>query len=179
LRWRDVDFDRKCLRLPDSKVGARVVPIAIAALNVLAGLPKAGPWVLPAIKGEGHYVGLQKHWKAVKLKAQSLAMNEIVTERSVSNEARLGSFRIHDLRHSFASFAVMDGAPLFLVGKLLGHKQTRTTEIYAHTADNPMRGAAEIAAKRIAEAMTPVREVVPPSRAKTAKDCVGRDAAED
>ena len=39
--------------------------------------------------------------------------------------------RVHDLRHSFASFAVANGNSLFMVGKVLGHRQVRTTEIYA------------------------------------------------
>ena len=65
----------------------------------------------------------------------------------------LGDVRLHDLRHSFASFAVMNGAPLYMVGKLLGHKQTRTTEIYAHAAEDPLRATAELATQRIASAM--------------------------
>jgi Phage integrase family len=63
--------------------------------------------------------------------------------------------RIHDLRHSFASFAVADGHSLFLIGKALGHKQTRTTEIYAHLSDDPVRNVADRTAAKIAAAMTP------------------------
>jgi site-specific recombinase XerD len=65
----------------------------------------------------------------------------------------LNGVRLHDLRHSFASFAIADGATLFMVGKILGHKQTRTTEIYAHLADDPVRAVADRAAKRITNAM--------------------------
>ena len=63
--------------------------------------------------------------------------------------------RIHDLRHSFASFAVADGHSLFLIGKALGHKQARTTESYAHLADDPIRNVADRTAARIAAAMRP------------------------
>jgi site-specific recombinase XerD len=61
--------------------------------------------------------------------------------------------RLHDLRHSFASFAVADGNTLFMVGKVLGHKQARTTEVYAHLADDPVRAVADRTAARIAAAM--------------------------
>jgi site-specific recombinase XerD len=61
--------------------------------------------------------------------------------------------RLHDLRHSFASFAIADGASLFMVGKVLGHRQARTTEIYAHLSDDPVRDVASRTAARLAEAM--------------------------
>ena len=156
LRWDYVDFDRQCLRLPDSKTGAKIVPIAAAPLGILSNLSRTTTWVLPAIKGQGHYVGLQMHREAVKLKAHALALDASrCGEQSTADTPTFHDVRLHDLRHSFASFAVMDGAPLYLVGKLLGHKQTRTTEIYAHVSDTPLRATAEIAARRIARAMAP------------------------
>jgi integrase len=115
LRWEWVDIERGCLRLPDSKTGAKVVPLAPAAVKLLSELPRAGIYVLPAATGPGHYTGLQKHWEQVRVRAG------------------LAGVRIHDMRHSFASFAVADGNSLFLIGKVLGHKQARTTEGYADT----------------------------------------------
>jgi integrase len=53
--------------------------------------------------------------------------------------AGLDDLRIHDLRHSFASIAVSGGDSLYLVGKVLGHRQSRTTERYAHLKDDPLR----------------------------------------
>jgi len=149
LKWAYVDFERHCLRLPDSKTGAKVVPLAAAALELLAELPRADDavWVLPAAgKGDGHYTGLQKAWEKIR------------------DRAGLPDLRLHDLRHSFASFAVADGATLFMVGKVLGHKQARTTEGYAHLADDPVRAVANRAANRITSAMkgkgAPAGEVV-------------------
>jgi integrase len=138
LRWDWVDFERGCLRLPTSKTGAKVVALAGAALELLAGLRErdpAGGWVLPAAKGSGPYTGLQKDWERIR------------------NRAGLPGVRLHDLRHSFASFAVADGHTLFMVGKVLGHKQARTTEVYAHLADDPLRAVADSTAARIAAAM--------------------------
>jgi integrase len=137
LRWEWVDVERGVLRLPDSKTGAKVVPLAAAAVKLLAELPRRGDYVLPATKGAGHYTGLQKDWGRVRVRAG------------------LAGVRVHDLRHSFASFAIADGNSLFLIGKVLGHKQARTTEIYAHLADDPIRAVADRTAARIAAAMTP------------------------
>ena len=135
LRWDWVDFERSCLRLPDSKTGAKVVPLAAAALEVLGGLPRTSGWVLPASSGEGHVIGLPKTWEKLR------------------DRAGLPGLRLHDLRHSFASFAVADGATLFMVGKVLGHKQARTTEGYAHLASDPVQQLANRTANRISAAM--------------------------
>jgi integrase len=135
LRWDWVDFERGYLRLPDSKTGAKVVPLAAAAMELLSALPRNFAYVLPAGKGPSHYTGLQKDWERVRVRAG------------------LPGVRLHDLRHSFASFAVADGNTLFMVGKVLGHKQARTTEVYAHLADDPLRAVADRTAARIAAAM--------------------------
>ena len=140
LKWSWVDFERKCLRLPDSKTGAKVVLLPAAALVILSELDRTSEWVLPAAHGHGPARGLQKAWEEVRRKAN------------------LPDVRIHDFRHSYASFAVADGATLFMIGKVLGHKQARTTEIYAHLSDDPVRALAERTAARIAEAMSLVRQ---------------------
>ena len=66
LRGEWVDIERGCLRLTDSKTGAKIVPLARAAVKLLSDLPRAGVYVLPAAKGEGHYTGLQKNWERVR-----------------------------------------------------------------------------------------------------------------
>jgi integrase len=141
MRWEWVDLERGLLRLPESKTGAKVVPLAAAAVKLLSELPRSGAFALPAAKGAGHYIGLQKDWERVRARAG------------------LAGVRVHDLRHSFASFAVADGNSLYLIGKVLGHKQARTTEIYAHLADDPIRAVANRTAARIAAVMAPVADV--------------------
>ena len=86
LRWEWVDFERSTLRMPDSKTDAKVVPLARAAIKLLAELPRCSDYVLPAATGVGHYTGLQKDWERVR------------------DRAGLSGVRVHDLRHSFASF---------------------------------------------------------------------------
>jgi site-specific recombinase XerD len=73
--------------------------------------------------------------------------------RNVTDLADLRGLRLHDLRHSFASVAVSGGESLYIVGKILGHRQSRTTEIYAHLAEDPVQAAADRAARKISEAL--------------------------
>ena len=135
LRWEWVDFERAAIRLPESKTGAKVVPVATAAMELLSTLPRTSAYVLPAAKGSGHYTGLQKDWERVRARAA------------------FPGLRLHDLRHSFSSFAVADGHTLYMIGKVLGHKQARTTEGYAHLAADPVRTVADRTGARIAAAM--------------------------
>ena len=154
LRWDEVDTDRGFLRLQDSKTGAKVIRLAAAARSLLATLPRASQWVLPTAKGPGHYVGLPKHWDAVRARANAIALARAEREgRSLKGAPSFDDIRLHDLRHSFASFAVQSGGSLFLVGKVLGHTQSRTTERYAHASDEPLLATAELAAQRIARAL--------------------------
>jgi hypothetical protein len=60
--------------------------------------------------------------------------------------------RVHDLRHSFASDALMSGVPLAVVGKVLGHKRPQTPARYAHISDEVVFDALERATARIVEA---------------------------
>jgi integrase len=53
--------------------------------------------------------------------------------------AEIPDVRIHDLRHTFASLLVSGGASLEMIGKLLGHTQSGTTQRYAHLIESPLR----------------------------------------
>lgn len=131
LRWDYVDLQHGALLLPDSKTGAKTVPLSSVAIRILSGLPRRSEWVLPSTRTEGPIIGLQKAWEMVRV------------------WCGFEDVRIHDLRHSFATYAVSGGASLFLVGKALGHKQSRTTERYAHVANNPVKAVADQTAERL------------------------------
>lgn len=137
LQWKHVDFERGCLRLPDSKTGAKVVPLGAPVVQLMSTLPRlqGNPYVLPGARDGSHLIGLHKAWRRVLV------------------AAKLEGLRIHDLRHSFASVAVASGESLFLVGRVLGHKQARTTQIYAHVHDDPLRAVADRASTTIAAAL--------------------------
>jgi len=76
--------------------------------------------------------------------------------RRIRAEAGLADdVRLHDLRHSYASHAVMRGESLMITGKLLGHRHTATTERYAHLTDHFLLEAAERVANRILSLLEP------------------------
>ena len=69
--------------------------------------------------------------------------------KRILNYAEIKDVRLHDLRHTFASIAVGQGAPLPIIGKQLGHKSNITTNRYAHLARDPVRKVAETTAQHI------------------------------
>ena len=154
LRWSEIDTLRKLLILPPErtkaggKTGERRIPLSPPALEIIARRRRDPQWashetglerdvasrsdfVFPAARGEGHAIGLRRAFAKACVKA------------------KLPGLRIHDLRHSFASFAIADGASLFLIGKLLGHASARTTERYAHLSGDPLQDAVNLIGRRI------------------------------
>jgi integrase len=80
----------------------------------------------------------------------------------VRKRAKLGKgARVYDLRHTFASVGAGGGLSLPIIGRLLGHTQARTTQRYAHLADDPLREAAAKITTVIAGAGKPGAKVVP------------------
>lgn len=138
LRWSEVDFERSSLRLADSKTGARIVPIGAAALACLQGLPQssASPFVFPSRRdADRHYIGTPKVWEKVRAAAD------------------LADVRLHALRHTYASFGVAGGLSLPMIAAILGHKDVKTMQQYAHLADSPVKAAADRTAAAIEGAM--------------------------
>jgi integrase len=140
LTWPMVDWQHACLRLPDTKTGQRtvVVPSQVVALlhhiHDQAGNPRAGRVV-------GSRTGLK-------------VSNLSGAWKLICAAAGIEDVRLHDLRHSFASDALMGGVPLAIVGEMLGHRQVSTTKRYAHLASSVVREAAEHTAGRIVAANT-------------------------
>ena len=126
LRWEHVDLDAGELRLPDSKTGARLVPLSPAAAEVVADLPRTpgNPWVISGRKTGAPLRNLQYPWEILRARAG------------------LEDVRIHDLRHSFASRALALGESLPMIGELLGHRRVRTTARYAHLALDAVKTSA-------------------------------------
>lgn len=137
LRWEEVDLERQVLLLPDSKTGAKVVLLNPPALTVLATVPRIekNPYVIAGTKEGQPLYDLNKPWKALK------------------EAAGLSGVRLHDLRHTFASYGAGMNLGLPVIGKLLGHTQAATTARYSHLADDPLRRASQSIAGTISAAM--------------------------
>ena len=134
LEWSRVDFSRRLFFLEGrhTKTGVRrTIPLnddAFAALIELRGWHADtwpdSPWVFTSTAG-GHVRWLKTAF------------------RNSCNRAGITDFRIHDLRHTCASWLVMAGVDLYVVRDLLGHASVTTTERYAHLA--PAKVAAAVA----------------------------------
>jgi integrase len=139
LEWGHVDLERGLLLLPDSKTGAKSIVLNAPALAVLAGLERAGAYVIAGLRagmdGEKPRADLNKPW------------------RSIAKRAGLAGLRIHDLRHTHASFGAGAGLGLPIIGKLLGHARASTTQRYAHLDTDPLRRASDQIGSRLAAAM--------------------------
>ena len=137
LHWRDVDFDNRCLRLRDSKTGAKIIYLNDGALEIFRRLPRVdgNPFVIVGTKVESAHAGIDGAWQRIR------------------RGAKLSGVRLHDLRHSFASIAVKNGLSLPIIGALLGHKHPVTTMRYAHLAAEPLRSAVETIGANIGAAL--------------------------
>lgn len=124
LHWTDLDGDR--LRLQDSKTGPRTVFLSTSAYAILARQPRNGPFIFPS--------------RASPVQPRPI---DLPLWRSARRQAGIADVRLHDLRHTFASHAVLGGVPLPVVSRLLGHSQTRMTLRYAHLDERHVAEAAE------------------------------------
>lgn len=134
LEWQDYRAGHLYLR--DSKTGPRTVWLSSAARLVLDALPRTSRWVFPAAAGGGPMSTetLYGFWRRLRV------------------AAALPGLRLHDLRHSFASFALRRGETAPTIGRLLGHRDPATTLKYIHVADGTVREAAEAVGLALAPA---------------------------
>jgi integrase len=153
--WSQLDLERGVLFLADSKTGRKPVYLNAAAQAVLASVPrlKGNPHIIAGALEGAPRADLNKPWRAVR------------------RAANLDDVRLHDLRHSFASFGAGASLGLPIIGKLLGHSQAATTHRYAHLDADPLRRAVETIGSTIAAAMEGDRKAnvlafVEPNRVK-------------
>ncbi|MDE0274258.1 MAG: site-specific integrase, partial [Defluviicoccus sp.] len=135
LRWSE--FQSEMLVLDDSKTGPRKVPLGTQARHILESQPR-GPsaFVFPS------------PFDPSRPRGPDLAL-----WYRIRREAGFEDVRLHDLRHTHASHAVMNGVPVPVVSRMLGHSSTRMTLRYAHLGDREIEQAAERVGRVVAELM--------------------------
>ena len=147
--WEEFDSEPGYWIKPSAHVKQRKVhklPLSPPAIELIDRLRKTrkGRWVFPGDMPGEHLAALHHVWTYVR------------KETGLGADARL-----YDLRHTFASVGAGGGLSLPIIGKLLGHTQQRTTQRYAHLADDPVREAAEKIATVITGASKPGAKIVP------------------
>ena len=130
-KWEEIDFSRQLLTVPPGRSKSkkpRHIPLSDAAIELLQSLPRQDdiPWVFFNPKTKKPPVSIFYAWDSIRKKVG------------------LGEVRLHDLRHSYASFLVNAGRSLYEVQKLLGHHDPKVTMRYAHLSPQAMLEAVNV-----------------------------------
>jgi integrase len=145
-RWEDFDFERRSWRIHTTKLGcARHVPLSDGAITLLQSVPRFAncPWAFPNPQTKLPFTSIFFAWNSAR------------------TAAGLSDVRIHDLRHSFASFLVNAGRTLYEVQHLLGHTQIKTTARYSHLSKDTLLDASNAAARAVGNIFIPTQALPP------------------
>ena len=132
--WKHINLERRAWLIPTSKTGkSRHVPLSQPAIDLIKSVPtfKDCPYLLPNPETKLPFVTIKHSWQTAR------------------DEAKLSELRIHDLRHSAASFMINAGVDLFAVGRVLGHADHKSTMRYSHLANDTLLAAVEAGAKKM------------------------------
>ncbi len=133
-KWEHFDLNQRLWFIPVTKNGkSRHVPLSQPAIDIIKKLPRKNgcPWLLPNPATSKPWVSIKNSWM-----------------KSVER-CGLKGLRLHDLRHASASFFLCAGIDLYSVGKVLGHRDHKSTQRYAHIMNSTLLEAAEAAAAKV------------------------------
>ena len=111
------------MNLPDTKTGERKIHLNPSAISILQSLERKSDYVFVSRVQNKRITDISLTWKKIR------------------KIAELKNVRPHDLRHTFASHAVNNGFSLPIIAKMLGHKDLKTTQRYAHLHEDPVKKA--------------------------------------
>lgn len=127
-KWQYIDWTNNLLKVPRSKSGkTRQIPLNDIAINILKSLPTLNgenEFIFPNPDTGLPFTSIYYAWDYIRIKAG------------------LKHVRMHDLRHNFASWLVMNGSSLYTVQHILGHADPKTTQRYAHLSNEHLLAAA-------------------------------------
>ncbi len=141
LTWQDVDIERSTLTIRDAKAGSRYGFLTEQTAAMLKARKKGKPSDLVFIGRKGQMDRVSVTF--------ARAVDALKMNRGVSDPRLKVVF--HTCRHSYASWLIEEGADLFTVQKLLGHKTNVMTQRYAHLSENRLKGAAASLGKALSK----------------------------
>lgn len=119
LKWKDIDMFRKTITIMQHKTKEpKAIPMTDAVFNLLKNKSKT-------ISMSGFVFTTTKGTRILNTNLQREFYKAV-------DKAGITNFRFHDLRHTFATRLVQSCVDLYTVSKLLGHKDIKTTQRYAH-----------------------------------------------
>ena len=126
MKWDEIDMDAKIWRIPKTKTGKnQTVALADSAVSLLKDIQSDNPdeiYVFPSETSEsGHIVDVKRAWRTLKKKAN------------------LKNFRLHDLRHTLATYMIAQGADAFMVQRALTHQSIKSTQVYVNLGVEHLR----------------------------------------
>lgn len=137
-KWVDFDLNRGVWIKPSHHTKQKRtehLPLSGVAISLLKTMrceaETSNPHVFPGKVPGQPIKELKRFWKAI------------------TSAAEITNYRIHDNRHTHASHLVSSGLSLPVVGRILGHTNPLTTQRYAHLADDPLRDAVEVMARKM------------------------------
>lgn len=126
MKWDEIDLDAKIWKIPRTKTGKnQTIPLADAVVDLLIKI-KSGvhddTYVFPSeTSASGHIVDVKRVWKTLK------------------NKAQISDLRLHDLRHTLATYMIAKGANPFVVQRALTHKSIKSTQVYVNLGVEHLR----------------------------------------
>ena len=126
MKWDEIDMDAKIWKIPRTKTSKNeTIPLADSAIELLKYIQSSSAdeiYVFPSeTSASGHIEDVKSVWNTLK------------------NKAQISNIRLHDLRHTLATYMVAQGANPFMVQRALTHKSIKSTQVYVNLGVEHLR----------------------------------------